>query len=426
MPNVVSAQLRPTPGRARRDRASGLVVALLVLAIFPSAASAQYLDPTPPWPQLLPPAPTGDPRQPGAVPGCERPSPTCLERVIRELRTRRDRLGCDHRAVFATTYLIVTETTLDALRRDPDFFDDPDWLILLDALFADYYFRVLDTWTAGWPVPEAWQIAFRTAAVGDANAAQDMLLGINAHVQRDQAFVIAELGTRRADGASRKPDHDRFNELLRRSYEPIVREIGRRYDPIVSTTNASWHPVDDVAGLELVAGWREDVWRNAEALVSAATPQQRALVAERIERNSAAWARAVAEQPQQPGYREFRDAYCRAQAQRARGADGGAAAEPGRLRVSASRGCLGRVVRASVEARGVRRVVYSVDGTRVKVVRRPDRHGRWRLATSARRLRPGRHRLDARIEFADGSTRTVTRRVRVCADRAGRPPSYTG
>jgi hypothetical protein len=372
-----------------------------------SAGAQQYVDPTPPWPQLLPPGPTADNRQPGPAPGCERASIACVERVARRLRQFRDGYGCDHRAVFSTTYMIVTEVIRDTLVDEPSFYEDRDWLIYQDALFADYYFRVLEAREAGQPLPEAWRIAFDTAETGDANAAQDMLLGINAHVQRDMPFVLAEVGLRKPDGSSRKRDHDAGNELLERSYEPIVQEIGRRYDPIVTTSNASWHPADDLAGLHLVAEWREEVWRNAERLVEAKTPQERAVITQQIEDNAAAWASSIAGFPQQPGYRQVRDAYCAEALARERA--GGGSARWARL--SASRACHRRV-RAAVRGRGIRRVRFSLRRTGVrKTVRRPGRRGRFLFRA---RPRPGRYRVVARVRFADGSRDVLRRAVRVC------------
>src|SRR5436305_13349894 len=137
-----------------------------------------------------------------------------------------------------------------------------------------------------------------------------MLLGINAHVQRDMPFVLASVGLRTPAGVSRKPDHDVVNQILSDAYEPIVSTIGRRYDSLVTITNASWDPVDDIAGLEMVKGWREGVWRNAERLISVKTPAQRAQVEWSIENNAALWAHMMADE-QTPGYRNYRDAYCR-------------------------------------------------------------------------------------------------------------------
>jgi hypothetical protein len=385
-----------------------LLASLAVLTCTAPPASAQYLEPAPPWPQLLPPAPTSDTTQPGPVPGCKRPSMECVEGVIRRLRAYRDRFGCDHRGVFATTYLLLTENIRDTLREDSGFYDDGDWLLYQDALFADYYYRVLDTDAAGQPVPEAWRIAFQTAAQGDANAGQDMLLGINAHVQRDMPFVLAEVGLRTPDGATRKPDHDRTNQVLARAYEPIVREVERRYDPVIATTNPSGNPADDQAGLNLVAEWRERVWRNAERLVEARTSQERAIVAQQIEDNAAMWARSIAGGPQQPGYRQVRDDYCRAQAARE------ARERRRRARLTARRSCIRGVVRASVVGDGVRKVRFAVDGRRVGVDRRPDRRRRFRMRVSASRLGPGRHRVRARVTFSDGTKLTLRRTVRVC------------
>lgn len=103
-------------------------------------------------------------------------------------------------------------------------------------------------------MPDAWRIAFDTAAAGDRFGAQDMLLGINAHVQNDMPFVIAALGVRTANDDSRKLDHDAMNEALRRGYQPVIDAVRERYDPSFDLTNPSQAPIDDAAGLEMVRG----------------------------------------------------------------------------------------------------------------------------------------------------------------------------
>jgi hypothetical protein len=68
-----------------------------------------------------------------------------------------------------------------------------------------------------------------------------------------------------------------------------------------------------VAGLELVKGWREGVWRNAERLLEAKTPAERREVGESIETNAAAWAGLIAGgEMGPPGYRAQRDQFCAA------------------------------------------------------------------------------------------------------------------
>jgi hypothetical protein len=295
--------------RGGRVRTATLVATAVLAMPAPAAAQAPNL----PWTELLPALPTPTDVQPGPVPRCRRPTLRCIDATIAVMRRVRDQLGCDHRGVFATTYLVLTQVIRETLRARPNFFRFRSYFIWEDVLFANYYFDVLRRAAQRRSVPEAWRIAFDTAARGDANAAQDMLLGINAHVQRDMPYVLEELGLRTRRGESRKVDHDRMNAVLNRAYERVVREVRRRYDPVIEFTNSSAHPVDDVVGLETVRTWREGVWRNAERLVSARSPAQRAQVAQSIEANAAGWARSIAA-VQVPGYRAQRDAYCAARA----------------------------------------------------------------------------------------------------------------
>ena len=298
----------------RKRVALGVAIALLA-ACAPAAVPAQASqDPNPPWPQLLPPRNLSDRTQPGPVAHCRRATMRCFDGNIRRMRRLEARLGCDHRAVFATTYLLLTEQIRDTIRRDRHFFSDLRWLTYEDTVFANYYFRAVAAYDRGGAVPEAWRIAFDTARSGDANGGQDMLLGINAHVQRDMPFVVATVGMRKRNGDTRKPDHDVVNGILSDAYEPIVSAVGQRYDSLVTISNASWNPVDDVAGLEMVKGWREGVWRNAERLVEAKTAKQRQRVIDSIETNAATWARLIAANQLPPGYRVQRDLYCAKQA----------------------------------------------------------------------------------------------------------------
>ena len=292
--------------------AAALAVAALASPLASPSPAAASQDPNPPWPQLLPPGPTTDTTQPGPVWRCHKATLKCIDNTIGRMKKLQARFGCDHRAVFATTYLLLTQQIRKTIRRDPHYFHDNRWLIYEDTVFANYYFRSIKANAQGKPVPEAWQIAFDAAAKGDANGAQDMLLGINAHVQRDMPYVVATVGLRTKKGATRKPDHDVVNQILSDAYEPIVSAIGARYDSIVTITNASWDPLDDFGGLEMVKGWREGVWRNAERLVSAKTDAERQQVEASIETNAATWAKMIAGPQVPPGYRATRDAYCAA------------------------------------------------------------------------------------------------------------------
>jgi hypothetical protein len=299
-------------GRARLAAIGLICIGLLGLGAAQASASS-LLVPNTNWTALLPPS-AEDPIdvQPGPVPNCESPSIGCIDDEIQRMAQMQAQLGCDHRAVFDTTYLTLTKVMRHMLDTDVGLVQDRNYLYTEDALFADFYFDTLSAWNAGQPVAPAWRIAFQEAASGQLTGAQDMLLGINAHVQNDMPFVIAALGTRMPDGTSRKPDHDAINEVLNEAYEPVVTAIRKRYDPSVGLTNPDLITVDDIGGLEAVRGWREMVWRNAERLLNAKTDAERQAVTQQIQANAAGWATAIASVPF-PGIRASRDAYCEKQ-----------------------------------------------------------------------------------------------------------------
>lgn len=283
-----------------------IVLALAVLA--PAGVQADHDGAVIPWTSLLP-AQLGA-GQAGRNPaGCGTDGLPCVRDVERRLARLAETFGCDHRGVFATTYLLLTRELRTELEARPAVFDDPAAIGRLAAVFFDMYTRALAEHQAGGALPAAWAVALDTAKTGNHNAGQDMLLSISAHVQHDMPFAIAAVGLRMPDGRSRKPDHDRVNVVLSRAYDRIVPAIAERYDPFMTTADDTPGPVDDVAAQNMVAGWRENVWRNAERLATARSEPQRQAARQFIERNAEGWARGIAAF-QTPGYRATRDAYC--------------------------------------------------------------------------------------------------------------------
>ena len=116
------------------------------------------------------------------------------------------------------------------------------------------------------------------------------------------------------DGTSRKADHDRVNVILNRVTDDILAEIARRFDSTVEDSNLPT-TLDDAALFQLVAGWREKAWRNAELIAAAPTAEARELVVASIEADAAAEARLIAATTGYPpllGGSAARGAYCAA------------------------------------------------------------------------------------------------------------------
>jgi hypothetical protein len=288
------------------------LVALVVFVLARPAAGAAEDPPFVGWSALLP--ALSIPYDVTSPDDCIAGRAQCVDKAIREMTRRFDQLAssCDHDAIFSLTYLRVTEEYRRTI--DTPFFDDTPFVNHEDAVFARYYFAAYDAWAAGdlADVPPAWRIAFAAAHDHEVSASGDLLLGINAHVQRDLPFVLYSIGLVAPDGTSRKPDHDRVNEILNRVEDDVIAEIARRFDPTIDDTNLPTS-LDDFTLFQTLVAWRESAWRDAEALAAAPTPAARDEVAAQIETDAAAEASAIVAADQYPplsGGSAARDAYC--------------------------------------------------------------------------------------------------------------------
>jgi hypothetical protein len=256
------------------------------------------------------------------APGVSVPDPcpsgrtACVERVIGEMKQRLRPLAraCHHDAVFATVYLRVTQEYRRTVRDDPRYFRDTAYVNREDVAFAELYFDARDAHARGRPAPPAWRIALEAARRREVTGVGNLLMAMNAHINRDLPFVLAGLGLTHPDGSSRYGDHRAVNPILFRAYGPALAEVAARYDPTIDDADLPTG-IDDVALFQLVVAWREAAWRNARLLAAAPTPAARAAVARAIEAAAAATAvtlRTATASPAVLGAPAARDAYCAA------------------------------------------------------------------------------------------------------------------
>jgi len=217
----------------------------------------------------------------------------CLKATLKELASIADDTAksCSHDAVFARAYLRMTQTY--GWSRDiPDYYEDVPFANHQDAVFAKYYTDAYYAYHSGASVPEAWRVAFDASRDKRVSGSGSLLLGMNAHINRDLPFVLAGVGLVAPDGSSRKPDYDAVEQWLYTATKPLLAEIAARFDPTADDAGDPFG-LTDLALFQMVSGWREAAWRNAEALVSAQTPEARALVAAKIEAEAETAARTL-------------------------------------------------------------------------------------------------------------------------------------
>jgi hypothetical protein len=101
---------------------------------------------------------------------------------------------------------------------------------------------------------------------------------------------------------------------------------------------------------------------------------------------------------------------------------------PGRARLVGPTGCQSRAFHARVSGVRVAKVVFTLDGHRIKALTRKNFRGTYAVRIDPRHLRIGVHRLVVRVTFQRGSaTKAKTFRLAFQrCPRALRAPRFTG
>ena len=236
-----------------------------------------------PWSSYLP--GWTDQYVPSSDNDCVAGRPECLQATLEEQSRIADQTAssCSHNAIFARAYVRMTQL-YGHTRAIPGYYQDVQYFNHVDAVFARYYTTAYYDWASGnrTSVPKAWLTALDAAKNKKVSGTGDLLLGMNAHINRDLPYVMAAVGLVAPDGSSRKADYDAVEAWLYDATAPLIAEFAARFDPSIDDTGDPFG-IGNAALFQMVSLWRENAWRNAEALVSAPTTAARALVAANIE-----------------------------------------------------------------------------------------------------------------------------------------------
>ena len=263
---------------------AGMAPALVCLVLLAPAASAQ--DPGPAYTDWNP-EQIGFPSNASTSlrANCVNGSGRCIDRTIGEMYRRFHTVvpGCDDNNVFSLTYIRVTEDIRNAVAEG--FYPDEGWLNRQDAQFARTYFLAYDNYLAGRTelVPPSWRIAFDAGRDGSVEGIGNLLLSMNAHVNRDFPFILFHAGLTDPQGASYKEQHDSYNARLRALYRPMIDELSARFDDSIDDYDVPGTTVDDEALFDVLVAWRETAWQNAQRLAAATSDAERQQVAASIE-----------------------------------------------------------------------------------------------------------------------------------------------
>lgn len=246
--------------------------------------------------------------EPAAV---ENASERRIRRLVRVMDAHWRELdaACDPAAVFALTYLYTTIVIGEHVVAG--YFDDGDHTATIQVAFAALYFESYEAFASGRPedASKPWREAFEAGASGTTTVQEDVFLGMNAHINYNLAVVMEALGLYDDEGRSRKPDHDRINDVLAKIVEPLSHMLADHYDESLRPGPRS--ALTDPTVLATIYSWRENAWRQAEAIALLPTAAGRALHDQALQESAYTIAQAF-QTPKPEPTAPARVAYCAA------------------------------------------------------------------------------------------------------------------
>jgi hypothetical protein len=168
---------------------------------------------------------------------------------------------------FNRLYLRVT-VSVGAAVGGARSFNDPEFLAVLDVVFANLYFSALARAAAGIAAaPPAWRPLLEARHTPGIARIQFALAGMNAHINRDLPAGIVEsfaaLGGNPITDARREADFTSVNDILERVEDEVKTEFSIGIVGVIDQLAGS---ADDAVAMWKVRSARSAAWTNGQVL----------------------------------------------------------------------------------------------------------------------------------------------------------------
>ena len=224
----------------------------------------------------------------------------CLRKALDYYHERND-----YRAIFLRAYYIVTVDVHAAVNQLGDYqeqiFFDPRWIDVLVGKFSSLYFESLTTFERDPDAERAWKLAHKTAIGRTSTVAQDLILGLNAHINYDLAYGVYLNLKEHNDQSNqlllprRKFDHDQINYILVRCMPKISETLTRDYGGGIVLISRIMRNLDEMLTESGLKYYRERVWWNAISYLATGDKREIDLVHDRLNWESAKVANALSD-----------------------------------------------------------------------------------------------------------------------------------
>lgn len=204
----------------------------------------------------------------------------------------------DTRSTFLYCYQLMTSNMLSAIEAGE--FSDQAWIDELLRRFAGYYFNALDAYEQkSRAVPAVWSITHDATHNPKTRTLQNLLLGVNAHINYDLIFTLAELLQPEWDlldeqqRQCRYMDHCRVNEIIGQTIDSVQDQVVEPLEPGLELVDILLLNADEWMISRLISHWREEVWQKAIQLLECIEPGDRQHLQQEIEFSTLQRANAI-------------------------------------------------------------------------------------------------------------------------------------
>ena len=186
----------------------------------------------------------------------------------------------DRRYIFLRCYSMMSANMALAIQEGR--FAHSSWVAALMLRFADYYFDALERYDQN-PVhaPAVWKQVHDAARLPDTHVLQNLLLGVNAHINYDLPLALYDClhsewaGLDETHRRSRQNDHETVNRIIGDTIDAVQDTVVEPLSPTMALVDRLMGRMDEWLLSQLITAWRQDVWQVALQLLSAPDERHR-------------------------------------------------------------------------------------------------------------------------------------------------------
>ena len=196
----------------------------------------------------------------------------------------------DRRAIFLSCYAMMTRNILSAIQAGD--FEDNAWVYKLLQRFAEYYFTALEAYERTQRASLVWQLAFDAARLPHIHVLQNLVLGVNAHINFDLVYTLEDVlvsewsQLTQEQRSSRYRDHCHVNEVIYQTIDSVQDQVIERYEPIMDQVDRLMGSLDEWITSRFITDWREEVWENVTRLLQSSDESEREFLLQEVEQRS--------------------------------------------------------------------------------------------------------------------------------------------